>query len=257
MAACGWRALMARMAAPLSGMATSDHSCSGDAPLGFGSTVTIFHPVVMHLRLTSSLVSAHPTTSTRRPNQFTATSLPGRVPRDHRELALGGGLATTVLQQRPESAGDGNWAGFSVVRLCSEQLFPVCSPKLVSGSNRITRASDLLKFSLLRLDDWKTWSRWFEAAGVTDPRCSRSGSEPREHADRCCLDGHGIALARGLPLGAEKRPAFIKSAPACSLRQSCNHHRRIVGVCVRSWAEFSSDRGLVDPQSPPLAQAHQ
>ena len=84
MAACGWRALMARMASPLSGMATSDHSCSGDAPLGFGSTVTIFHPVVMHLRLTSSLVPAHPTTSTRRPNQFTAVSLLGRVPRDHR-----------------------------------------------------------------------------------------------------------------------------------------------------------------------------
>ena len=84
MAACGWRALMARMASPLSGMATSDHSCSGDAPLGFGSTVTIFHPVVMHLRLTSSLVPAHPTTSTRRPNQFTAASLLGRVPRDHR-----------------------------------------------------------------------------------------------------------------------------------------------------------------------------
>src|SRR4051812_37140864 len=84
MAACGWRALMARMASPLSGMATSDHSCSGDAPLGFGSTVTIFHPVVMHLRLTSSLVPAHPTTSTRRPNQFIAASLLGRVPRDHR-----------------------------------------------------------------------------------------------------------------------------------------------------------------------------
>src|SRR6478672_13642395 len=55
MAACGWRALIARMASPLSGMATSDHSCRGDAPLGFGSTVTIFHPVVMHLRLTPVL----------------------------------------------------------------------------------------------------------------------------------------------------------------------------------------------------------
>jgi hypothetical protein len=32
-----------------------------------GSTVTIFHPVVIHLRLTSSLVPAHPTTSTQRP----------------------------------------------------------------------------------------------------------------------------------------------------------------------------------------------
>src|SRR5712691_445608 len=56
--------------------------------------------------------------------------------------------------------GDGNWAGLDVMRLCSEQLFPVCSPKLVSGRNCITRASDLLKFPLLRLDDWKTWSRW-------------------------------------------------------------------------------------------------
>src|SRR3989442_11759438 len=37
--------------------------------------------------------------------------------------------------------GDGNWTGLDVVRLCSEQLFPVCSPKLVSGRNRITRAS--------------------------------------------------------------------------------------------------------------------
>src|SRR6266851_3805053 len=65
--------------------------------------------------------------------------------------------------------GDGNWAGLDVVRLCTERLFPVCSPKLVSGHNRITKAADLLKFPLLRLDDWKTWSRWFDAAGVTDP----------------------------------------------------------------------------------------
>src|SRR5262245_16193435 len=60
--------------------------------------------------------------------------------------------------------GDGNWPGHDVVRLCSERLFPVCSPKLVTGSNRIAIASDLLRFPLLRIDDWKTWKRWFEAA---------------------------------------------------------------------------------------------
>src|SRR5437016_7059743 len=48
--------------------------------------------------------------------------------------------------------GDGNWPGLDVMRLCSEQLFPVCSPKLATGPNRITRASGLLKFPLLRLD---------------------------------------------------------------------------------------------------------
>src|SRR5512136_1367820 len=65
--------------------------------------------------------------------------------------------------------GDGKWPGLDAVRLCSEQLFPVCSPKLVSGRNRIITASDLLKFTLLRLDDGKTWAKWFEAAGVADP----------------------------------------------------------------------------------------
>src|SRR5258708_17524917 len=61
--------------------------------------------------------------------------------------------------------GDGKWPGLDVVRLCSERLFPVCSPKLVSGRNRVTMASDLSKFPLLRLDDGKAWTRCFEAAG--------------------------------------------------------------------------------------------
>ena len=34
--------------------------------------------------------------------------------------------------------GDGRWPGLDVARLCSEQLFPVCSPKLVSGRTRIS-----------------------------------------------------------------------------------------------------------------------
>jgi LysR family glycine cleavage system transcriptional activator len=111
--------------------------------------------------------------------------------------------------------GDGNWAGLVVVRLCSEQLFPVCSPKLVSKRNRITKASDLLKFPLLRLDDWQTWSRWFEAAGVTDPVAHGPVTEPREHADRC----------------RRRRPGgCARSHCACGLgsdqRSSCKANRR-------------------------------
>jgi LysR family glycine cleavage system transcriptional activator len=92
--------------------------------------------------------------------------------------------------------GDGNWAGLGVVRLCSEQLFPVCSPKLVSGRNRITIASDLLKFPLLRLDDWQTWSRWFEAAGVNDPVAHGPVLNRASMLIDAAVDGQGIALAR-------------------------------------------------------------
>ena len=82
------------------------------------------------------------------------------------------------------------------MRLCTERLFPVCSPKLVSGHNRITKAADLLKFPLLRLDDWKTWSRWFDAAGVVDAVAHGPVLNRASMLIDAAVDGQGIALAR-------------------------------------------------------------
>jgi LysR family glycine cleavage system transcriptional activator len=92
--------------------------------------------------------------------------------------------------------GDGKWPGLDVVRLCSERLFPVCSPKLVAGRNRITKPSDLLKFPLLRLDDWKAWRRWFEAAGVSDPVAHGPILNRASMLIDAAIDAQGIALAR-------------------------------------------------------------
>src|SRR5258708_26559148 len=92
--------------------------------------------------------------------------------------------------------GDGKWPGLDIVRLCSERLFPVCSPKLVSGRNRIATASELLKFTLLRLDDGKTWARWFEAAGVTDPVIHGPILNHASMLIDAAVDGQGVALAR-------------------------------------------------------------
>jgi LysR family glycine cleavage system transcriptional activator len=92
--------------------------------------------------------------------------------------------------------GDGNWPGLDATRLWSEQLFPVCSPKLVAGRNRITKASDLLKFPLLRLEDWKNWARWFEAAGVTVPAVRGPVLNRASMLIDAAVGGQGIALAR-------------------------------------------------------------
>jgi LysR family transcriptional regulator, glycine cleavage system transcriptional activator len=92
--------------------------------------------------------------------------------------------------------GDGKWPGLDVQRLYSERLFPVCSPKLVAGRNRITKVADLLKFPLLRLEDAKNWTRLLEAAGV------KASVRPGPVLNRAsmlidaAIDGQGIALAR-------------------------------------------------------------
>ena len=113
--------------------------------------------------------------------------------------------------------GDGNWPGLDVQRLYSERLFPVCSPKLVTGRNRIRKAADLLKFPLLRLEDAKNWTRLFEAAGVKANVRSRTGPEPREHVDRCGdrRSGHCARAHRACGVGSGQRP-------------SCAADRRIV-----------------------------
>ena len=83
------------------------------------------------------------------------------------------------------------------MRLCTEQLFAVCSPKLLAGRNRITKPSDVLKFPLLHLDDSDAWAKWFEAAGLEDadhlhgPVLNRASM-----VIDAAIDGQGIALAR-------------------------------------------------------------
>jgi LysR family glycine cleavage system transcriptional activator len=92
--------------------------------------------------------------------------------------------------------GDGQWPELNVVRLCAEQLFPVCSPKLLLGRNRLAGAADLLEFPLLRLDDWTNWRRWFEAAGVDTPPISGPVLNRASMLIDAAIDGQGIALAR-------------------------------------------------------------
>jgi LysR family transcriptional regulator, glycine cleavage system transcriptional activator len=93
--------------------------------------------------------------------------------------------------------GAGNWDGLDAVRLCSEELFPVCSPKLMSGRNRITKPSDLLNFPLLHLDDWKAWSKWLDSAGVSDFKMPRGPALNRASMlIDAAIDGQGVALAR-------------------------------------------------------------
>src|SRR5436853_3022667 len=69
--------------------------------------------------------------------------------------------------------GDGSWPGLDVARLSTDQLFPVCSPKLVGGRRGIAKPADLLKFPILHLDNRQDWARWLEAAGVPDAELSR------------------------------------------------------------------------------------
>ncbi len=94
--------------------------------------------------------------------------------------------------------GDGNWAGLHVERLATEQVFPICSPKLLKGRQRLAKPIDVLKFPLLHLESRREdWASWLDAAGVPDAKVSLG---PVMNRASMLIDaavaGQGIALAR-------------------------------------------------------------
>jgi LysR family glycine cleavage system transcriptional activator len=93
--------------------------------------------------------------------------------------------------------GEGHWPGLHVTRLCSEELFPVCSPRLASGARQLTEPADLIGFPLLHLDDRTTWATWLEAAGVDDSKALHGPVLNRASmVIDAAVDGQGVSLAR-------------------------------------------------------------
>jgi LysR family transcriptional regulator, glycine cleavage system transcriptional activator len=93
--------------------------------------------------------------------------------------------------------GNGNWSGLDAVQLCTEHLFPVCSPHLMSDLGRRPKSSSVLKFPMLHLDDRSGWSRWLAAAKVQQTKPARGLIMNRASmVIDAAVNGQGIALAR-------------------------------------------------------------
>jgi len=93
--------------------------------------------------------------------------------------------------------GDGRWAGLHVERLAAEQLFPVCSPKLLGGRTRLRSPADIAKFPIIHLGTHKDWAKWLAAAGVTGVDLAQGLVLNRASMlIDAAVDGQGIVLAR-------------------------------------------------------------
>jgi len=93
--------------------------------------------------------------------------------------------------------GDGQWPEVDAVNLCDEELFPVCSPSLMTSRGGLQKPKDVLRFPLLHLDNRRDWARWLEAAGASGEGLLHGPI--LNHASMlidAAIDGQGIALAR-------------------------------------------------------------
>ncbi|WP_448208109.1 transcriptional regulator GcvA [Azospirillum sp. sgz302134] len=129
----------------------------------------------------------------------------GRFQARHPELEVR--LHTTpqivdFMQQDVDIAirfGSGRWPDLRCERLLTEDIFPVCSPALLTGDRPLAAPEDLRHHTLLHDDYFITWGTWAEAAGLTGVDVTRG---PRFNDSalilQAAMEGAGIALARGV-----------------------------------------------------------
>ncbi|GAA0229723.1 transcriptional regulator GcvA [Marinomonas primoryensis] len=101
--------------------------------------------------------------------------------------------------------GLGNWPGLMSEKLMEEEVYPVCSPRLLRDDLRLRKPEDLTREMLIhdRSMDYQTgfpsWTAWLKKAGVTDIE-KRNGMQINNSAAvlQAAIDGSGIALARSV-----------------------------------------------------------
>ncbi|QIA03202.1 transcriptional regulator GcvA [Pseudomonas fluorescens] len=96
--------------------------------------------------------------------------------------------------------GDGNWAGLRADWLMSDEIFPVCSPRLLTGDKPLNTPVDLAHHPLLQVSGVTAndWNDWLHAAG--QPPLTAKG--PRLTFDlammavQAAIDGQGVCIGR-------------------------------------------------------------
>jgi LysR family glycine cleavage system transcriptional activator len=148
--------------------------------------------------------------------------------------------------------GDGVYPGLQAYRLLSEDVFPICSPKLLEGGIPLRQPNDLAKHTLIHLDwhsehdTWPDWRMWLLAAKAdkVDPTLGLHFNQT-VMALQAATDGQGVALgntslvADDLAAGRLVKPfeLSLKVAPEFGyyLVTPRNRNERALTKAFREW----------------------
>jgi LysR family glycine cleavage system transcriptional activator len=100
--------------------------------------------------------------------------------------------------------GGGSYPGLTSEFLTDEEVFPVCSPKLLKGAHPLRKPEDLKHHTLIRDSypiDWATWLASAEVKGV-NPRKGLT-FDSYTFAVEAAVQGEGVVLGRTMLVAAD------------------------------------------------------
>ncbi len=100
--------------------------------------------------------------------------------------------------------GDGGWANQYVIKIADEDIFPVCSPKLLGRKRKLKNVEDAKNYSLIHDEMVMEWTDWLEAAGASTANATKGLRYNHSHiVIQSAIAGEGMALGRSLLVANE------------------------------------------------------
>jgi LysR family glycine cleavage system transcriptional activator len=100
--------------------------------------------------------------------------------------------------------GGGNYPGLTTEFLTDEEVFPVCSPRLMEGARPLRKPEDLRHHTLIRDGYPIDWAAWLASAGVEgiDPQSGLT-FDSATFAVESAVQGEGVVLGRTMLVSAD------------------------------------------------------
>ncbi|CAM5771027.1 transcriptional regulator GcvA [Mesorhizobium amorphae] len=100
--------------------------------------------------------------------------------------------------------GTGDYPGLASEFLAGEEVFPVCSPKLLEGAHPLHEPEDLRHHTLIHDGYPIDWATWLVSAGVggVDPRSGLT-FDSASFAVEFAVQGEGVVLGRTMLVAAD------------------------------------------------------
>ena len=106
--------------------------------------------------------------------------------------------------------GDGNWNGLSATRLIEEDIFPVCSPRLLESGKPLSVLADLQHHDLLHDVFSIDWRNFLDHFGVPEVDTRRGLGFNHSHLVlQACKAGSGVALGRSALVADDLRQGLL------------------------------------------------
>jgi LysR family glycine cleavage system transcriptional activator len=115
--------------------------------------------------------------------------------------------------------GDGSGPGLRADWLMSDEIFPVCSPRLLIGKNALKTPADLVHHPLLQVSGLtgEDWNDWLHAAGQSPftAKGSRLTFDLAMMAVQTAIDGQGVRIGRSTYVDDDLRAGRMVAPLIC------------------------------------------